>query len=445
MTTIQKDQSQQKQQKQSGILQYSQHNNKPLKIWNKLTALEQLFYQKQLDVQNVQELLDFYSQIIEYYDCKKDPISQYFQEKIQFILSRKEVLNLIINQKKDPNLFEQICQQNPRESQKVFKNPNSFNNQNQNLKFTAQKQQIQQEEDDDNIRQTIGQNDKLDTLEAELLERPSVQKRKIQYDFKMNMEIQKQQQATSNMINTFFDDNQKQQNVSFKNDLDLQQEEILRKLQNRRNKKKKNEKVRRHSIGDKATEEITETEESQQQDTYPQELDSELQCKQNQNNRNSKIQMNKSVMKEKLEEMQLQIRYSAMKINQSIGKFSMSNNSKFKSNLGNQNDKIFDEKFDQENEKNNDDFIEVDNIQDVFKNSEQYYDQSIMENINQSNILNKNSFNSSKQQDSKNSNKQEQKQLQEYFDQQINQNEGHDNDDDLPPQRMTVRNSKQQN
>lgn len=48
-------------------------------------------------MENITELFEIYGRAIEFYDSRKDPVSKYFQDKIQFLLSRKEVLHSLVN------------------------------------------------------------------------------------------------------------------------------------------------------------------------------------------------------------------------------------------------------------------------------------------------------------------------------------------------------------
>lgn len=45
------------------------------------------------------QLVQHYSQLVEYFDSKKDPIKSYFLEKMQFTLSRPQVIKTIVRAK----------------------------------------------------------------------------------------------------------------------------------------------------------------------------------------------------------------------------------------------------------------------------------------------------------------------------------------------------------
>ncbi len=56
------------------------------------------------NLQTITELTRIYSDLIEYYDNKKDPITVYFKEKIQMLLSNKETLKLLEAKQTDKDL-----------------------------------------------------------------------------------------------------------------------------------------------------------------------------------------------------------------------------------------------------------------------------------------------------------------------------------------------------
>ncbi|CAK87543.1 unnamed protein product (macronuclear) [Paramecium tetraurelia] len=64
-------------------------------FYAKLNNLEQRFYQEEADKQDLEQLILSIGELVMFYDLKKDPIKQYFLEKMQFILSRPfTLLNL---------------------------------------------------------------------------------------------------------------------------------------------------------------------------------------------------------------------------------------------------------------------------------------------------------------------------------------------------------------
>ncbi|CAD8083812.1 unnamed protein product [Paramecium primaurelia] len=76
-------------------------------FYTKLNNLEQRFYQEEADKQDLEQLILSIGELVMFYDLKKDPIKQYFLEKMQFILSRPfTLLNLkeqyLITENKTP-------------------------------------------------------------------------------------------------------------------------------------------------------------------------------------------------------------------------------------------------------------------------------------------------------------------------------------------------------
>ncbi|CAD8101440.1 unnamed protein product [Paramecium sonneborni] len=76
-------------------------------FYTKLNNLEQRFYQQEADKEDLEQLVLSIGELVMFYDLKKDPIKQYFLEKMQFILSRPfTLLNLkdqkALNQNKTP-------------------------------------------------------------------------------------------------------------------------------------------------------------------------------------------------------------------------------------------------------------------------------------------------------------------------------------------------------
>ena len=69
-----------------------------------LITLESLIAGESIMLRDIQRLLELYTYLMEYYDQIEDPVSRYFQERTQVILSTPNVLRLL--QKKDQNLEE---------------------------------------------------------------------------------------------------------------------------------------------------------------------------------------------------------------------------------------------------------------------------------------------------------------------------------------------------
>lgn len=57
--------------------------------------MEEDLINKAASLQEIQDLIKIYSDMIEYYEYKNDPIKTYFMEKIQIILSNKDTLSLL--------------------------------------------------------------------------------------------------------------------------------------------------------------------------------------------------------------------------------------------------------------------------------------------------------------------------------------------------------------
>lgn len=56
------------------------------------------------NLQTITDLTKIYSDLIEYYDNRKDPITIYFKEKIQILLSNKETLKLLETKQSDKEI-----------------------------------------------------------------------------------------------------------------------------------------------------------------------------------------------------------------------------------------------------------------------------------------------------------------------------------------------------
>lgn len=69
-----------------------------------LVLMEEEFINRTASLQTIQDLTKVYSDLIEYYEAKKDPIKTYFIEKIQIILSNKDTLKIL----NIPNTEEEI-------------------------------------------------------------------------------------------------------------------------------------------------------------------------------------------------------------------------------------------------------------------------------------------------------------------------------------------------
>ena len=62
-----------------------------------LITMEEDITNKSASLNTIQELIKIYSDLIEYYEYKNDPMKTYFMEKIQIVLSNKDTLKLLDN------------------------------------------------------------------------------------------------------------------------------------------------------------------------------------------------------------------------------------------------------------------------------------------------------------------------------------------------------------
>lgn len=69
-----------------------------------IVMMEEELINRTGSLQTIQDLTKLYSDLIEYYESKNDPIKTYFMEKIQIVLSNKETLQLL----NIPNQDEEI-------------------------------------------------------------------------------------------------------------------------------------------------------------------------------------------------------------------------------------------------------------------------------------------------------------------------------------------------
>ncbi|CAD8046574.1 unnamed protein product [Paramecium primaurelia] len=67
-----------------------------------LNGLEQSFFKEDIDIKDLMQLILSIAELVEYFDLKKDPIKNYFLEKMQYILSRPFTL-CNLKKKEDEN------------------------------------------------------------------------------------------------------------------------------------------------------------------------------------------------------------------------------------------------------------------------------------------------------------------------------------------------------
>ncbi|CAK77285.1 unnamed protein product (macronuclear) [Paramecium tetraurelia] len=87
-----------------------------LQFFEVLTKLEEGFHIKVLDKSKINTLIQKYAQLVEYYDFYKDPIKNYFLDKIQFVLSRPDTIKSMVQQ-------DTIQEENEQESYNHFQVP----------------------------------------------------------------------------------------------------------------------------------------------------------------------------------------------------------------------------------------------------------------------------------------------------------------------------------
>ena len=71
----------------------------PQELTKKLLVLEEHFHNKTLTLDNVNELVGTYVQSVEQFDAEENYLRYYFVEKIQFLLSRPEVIQTLAGNK----------------------------------------------------------------------------------------------------------------------------------------------------------------------------------------------------------------------------------------------------------------------------------------------------------------------------------------------------------
>ncbi|CAD8070248.1 unnamed protein product [Paramecium sonneborni] len=69
-----------------------------LEFFSAVTKLEEGFHFKVLDKSKINTLIQKYAQLVEFYDFQKDPIKNYFLDKIQFVLSRPDTIKSMFQQ-----------------------------------------------------------------------------------------------------------------------------------------------------------------------------------------------------------------------------------------------------------------------------------------------------------------------------------------------------------
>ncbi len=85
-----------------------------------MLSLEQKVEKNSFDFSTLNELMPMYSNLVEFYDELQDPISFYFMEKIQNVLTLQKSLKIISIQRKSsvknlvvPSRFNSICSDRP--------------------------------------------------------------------------------------------------------------------------------------------------------------------------------------------------------------------------------------------------------------------------------------------------------------------------------------------
>ncbi|CAD8158571.1 unnamed protein product [Paramecium octaurelia] len=77
-------------------------------FFSTLTTLEEGFHIKVLTRAKINILIQKYAQLVEYYDFHKDPIKNYFLDKIQFVLSRPDTIKSMVQQEISQEEEEQL-------------------------------------------------------------------------------------------------------------------------------------------------------------------------------------------------------------------------------------------------------------------------------------------------------------------------------------------------
>lgn len=71
----------------------------PEELVKKLLVLEEYFHSKNLTLDAVNQLVGCYVQSVQQFDSGEEHIKYYFVEKIQFVLSRPEIIQLLSGNK----------------------------------------------------------------------------------------------------------------------------------------------------------------------------------------------------------------------------------------------------------------------------------------------------------------------------------------------------------
>ncbi|KAL4508311.1 hypothetical protein ABPG72_003615 [Tetrahymena utriculariae] len=143
----------------------------------RMLELEKLFHEKEINIQQIGELVGMYARCVEYYDSIKDDSKFYYIDKIQYVLSRKESLEKIFkeggfNQQEDQKTVQQTESKQSKDNMLVSDFIVDFN-------FGDQKSD-DREFRIDNIRYSIA---------GRQLPRESVTRRKLQGEYKMNVDF----------------------------------------------------------------------------------------------------------------------------------------------------------------------------------------------------------------------------------------------------------------
>ncbi|KAL4457043.1 hypothetical protein ABPG74_014681 [Tetrahymena malaccensis] len=162
---------------QNNLFQSTNYFKLDKTFFMRMLELEKLFHEKEINIQQIGELVGMYARCVEYYDSIKDDSKFYYIDKIQYVLSRKESLEKIFkeggfNQQEEQKAVQKTENKQPKDNMLVSDFIVDFN-------FGDQKGD-DREFRINNIRCSIA---------GRQLPRESVTRRKLQGEYKMNVDF----------------------------------------------------------------------------------------------------------------------------------------------------------------------------------------------------------------------------------------------------------------
>ncbi|EAR99534.2 hypothetical protein TTHERM_00137970 (macronuclear) [Tetrahymena thermophila SB210] len=218
---------------QNNLFQSTNYFKLDKTFFMRMLELEKLFHEKEINIQQIGELVGMYARCVEYYDSIKDDSKFYYIDKIQYVLSRKESLEKIFKengflQQEEQKTVQKTENKQPKDNMLVSDFIVDFN-------FGDQKGD-DREFRINNIRCSIA---------GRQLPRESVTRRKLQGEYKMNVDFYEHKGEQEYQVRHIVEETEQkfgQYDEIIKKDLNDQDELLMQRIAKKKAKLNQNKK-----------------------------------------------------------------------------------------------------------------------------------------------------------------------------------------------------------